>query len=55
MLVSSLTNISSGSVTVVLSNGNSIDLPSGGQLVNVDVINLAGIQNLLRITYPLHD
>ena len=55
MQIRSLENISSGNVTVVLSNGNSIELPPNGVLNNVDVINLSGIQNLLKIVYKLND
>jgi hypothetical protein len=55
MLVREVVNISSGNVTVVLSNGNTIQLPPNGTLTNVDIINLSGIQNLLKIVYALND
>lgn len=55
MLLAQITNISSGTVTVQLSNGAVIQLPPNGILENVDVINLAGIQNSLQIRYPLND
>ena len=54
MLVRSALNISSGNVTVLLPNGNTIELPPNGILTNVDIINLSGIQNLLKIIYSLN-
>jgi hypothetical protein len=55
MLVRSAENVSSGIVTVQLSNGSTIQLPPNGTLTNVDIINLSGIQNLLKIVYALND
>jgi hypothetical protein len=55
MLVRECTNISNGIVTILLASGNTIQLPPNGTLTNVDIINLSGIQNLLKIVYALND
>lgn len=55
MPVRSITNISNAIVTIELATGNSVNLPPGGMLVNVTVLNLSGISKFVKVLYALND
>lgn len=53
MIVRKIENISPNDVTVVLADGNSINMRSGSVLENVDVANISGLRGLVKVTEDL--
>jgi len=53
MIVRKIENISPNDVTVVLSDGNSINMRSGSVLEDIDVANISGLRGLVKVTEDL--
>lgn len=53
MIVRKIENISPNDVTVVLSDGNSINMRSGSVLEDIDIANISGLRGLVKVTEDL--